>query len=269
MNGCTGSISYHRSYVTSTRSTNYWHIALGFCARSTFRYGKDNTFNINLVYKRILDVLQSLTRGRNSWSLSEVMHAIVLLTHFHALSSFVFSCGLTQKLDGLRRVRAQQRRGSVTGAPTANVDASAETTEMIGVEQPINMLPTVNELDVPDMLTANIFSSNSSHICNNLSVTEKTVLHEIILNKQNNSQSLNNNASRSTSTNNTGSSNDSALLHANDGNNATELAKESVSSEVVTTPSYRIYGLIEKDKIVKGNPIELVEPQGANQLTIC
>ncbi|XP_061394184.1 sestrin homolog [Musca vetustissima] len=45
--------------------------------------------------------IESLTRGKNSWSLSEVVHAMVLLSHFHSLSSFVFSCGLTQKLDGL------------------------------------------------------------------------------------------------------------------------------------------------------------------------
>lgn len=43
--------------------------------------------------------LQRLTKGPNNWSLSEVVHAIVLLSHFHSLSSFVFSCGLTQELD--------------------------------------------------------------------------------------------------------------------------------------------------------------------------
>lgn len=42
---------------------------------------------------------QRLTKGPNNWSLSEVVHAIVLLSHFHSLSSFVFSCGLTQELD--------------------------------------------------------------------------------------------------------------------------------------------------------------------------
>lgn len=40
-----------------------------------------------------------MTKGQNSWSLAEVVHAIVLLAHFHSLSSFVFSCGLTQELD--------------------------------------------------------------------------------------------------------------------------------------------------------------------------
>lgn len=40
-----------------------------------------------------------LKQQPHNWSLSEVVHAIVLLAHFHSLSSFVFSCGLTQELD--------------------------------------------------------------------------------------------------------------------------------------------------------------------------
>lgn len=43
--------------------------------------------------------IERLTKGVNSWSLAEVVHAIVILAHFHSLSSFVFSCGLNQELD--------------------------------------------------------------------------------------------------------------------------------------------------------------------------
>lgn len=42
--------------------------------------------------------IERLTKGRYNWSLSEVVHAIVLLSHFHSLSSFVYSCGRTQEL---------------------------------------------------------------------------------------------------------------------------------------------------------------------------
>ncbi|CAO1313477.1 unnamed protein product [Diamesa tonsa] len=42
--------------------------------------------------------IERLTKS-NNWSLAEVVHAIVLLAHFHSLSSFVFSCGLTQDLE--------------------------------------------------------------------------------------------------------------------------------------------------------------------------
>lgn len=70
--------------------------------------------NLNIVHSSFIFVLflfslialiQKLTRGPNNWSLSEIVHAIVLLTHIHSLSSFVFSCGLTQDLDPLSSQR--------------------------------------------------------------------------------------------------------------------------------------------------------------------
>jgi len=36
---------------------------------------------------------------QDNWSMSELMHAIVLLAHFHALASFVFGCGVTSETD--------------------------------------------------------------------------------------------------------------------------------------------------------------------------
>ncbi|EEB14165.1 P53 regulated pa26 nuclear protein sestrin, putative [Pediculus humanus corporis] len=49
--------------------------------------------------------IEKLTKGTESWSLAEVVHAIVILAHFHALSSFVFGCGVNEELDqdGIRR----------------------------------------------------------------------------------------------------------------------------------------------------------------------
>lgn len=44
--------------------------------------------------------IEALTKGSKCcWTLAEVVHAIVILSHFHSLSSFVFSCGLTQELE--------------------------------------------------------------------------------------------------------------------------------------------------------------------------
>ncbi|BES88051.1 PA26 p53-induced protein (sestrin) [Nesidiocoris tenuis] len=43
--------------------------------------------------------IQKLTKGSDSWSLAEVVHAIVLLAHFHSLSSFVFGCGVLEDDD--------------------------------------------------------------------------------------------------------------------------------------------------------------------------
>lgn len=49
----------------------------------------------------LIDTLcfQKLTKGDDNWSLAEVVHAIVLLAHFHSLSSFIFSCGIHEELD--------------------------------------------------------------------------------------------------------------------------------------------------------------------------
>ncbi|XP_011637189.1 sestrin-3 [Pogonomyrmex barbatus] len=45
--------------------------------------------------------IEKLTKGDDNWSLAEVVHAIVLLAHFHSLSSFVFSCGINEELDNV------------------------------------------------------------------------------------------------------------------------------------------------------------------------
>lgn len=42
----------------------------------------------------LLLCLQKLTRGQDNWSLSEVMHALILLAHFHSLCSFVSGCDI-------------------------------------------------------------------------------------------------------------------------------------------------------------------------------
>lgn len=55
--------------------------------------------------------IERLVKGNNNWSLSEAVHAIVLLAHFHSLSSFVFSCGLTQELDA----SLKPQKGDVIG----------------------------------------------------------------------------------------------------------------------------------------------------------
>ncbi|XP_050295323.1 sestrin homolog isoform X2 [Anthonomus grandis grandis] len=78
--------------------------------------------------------IEKLTKcGKDSWSLAEVVHAIVILTHFHSLCSFVFSCGVNQELDqaggyeypGGQRSPTEKPgtagpKGSKTGSPTGS-----------------------------------------------------------------------------------------------------------------------------------------------------
>ncbi|XP_074541426.1 sestrin-1 isoform X1 [Halichoeres trimaculatus] len=39
-----------------------------------------------------------LKAEEHSWSLAEVIHAVVLLTHYHSLASFTFGCGITPEI---------------------------------------------------------------------------------------------------------------------------------------------------------------------------
>uniref|UniRef100_A0A6P4EKD6 Sestrin homolog n=1 Tax=Drosophila rhopaloa TaxID=1041015 RepID=A0A6P4EKD6_DRORH len=72
--------------------------------------------------------IERLTKGKNSWSLSEVVHAMVLLSHFHSLSSFVFSCGLTQKLDGLSSPKLKSPPAVVASPTTTNTPLDPQKT---------------------------------------------------------------------------------------------------------------------------------------------
>lgn len=45
------------------------------------------------------DHIAKLTKGKDNWSVSELVHALILLSHFHALSSFVYGCGITPEVD--------------------------------------------------------------------------------------------------------------------------------------------------------------------------
>ncbi|XP_031567426.1 sestrin-1-like [Actinia tenebrosa] len=43
--------------------------------------------------------MEKLLKGQDNWSLSELVQAIVILAHFHSLSSFVFGCGVVSEID--------------------------------------------------------------------------------------------------------------------------------------------------------------------------
>jgi sestrin len=45
------------------------------------------------------DHMAKLLKGPEPWSLSELMHAIILLAHFHSLCTFVYGCGISAGLE--------------------------------------------------------------------------------------------------------------------------------------------------------------------------
>ncbi|XP_076467290.1 sestrin-3-like isoform X2 [Babylonia areolata] len=43
--------------------------------------------------------IEKLLRGANNWSLSELMQALIIMIHFHTLSSFVYGCGINPDME--------------------------------------------------------------------------------------------------------------------------------------------------------------------------
>ncbi|XP_075217605.1 sestrin isoform X2 [Lycorma delicatula] len=91
--------------------------------------------------------IEKLTKGADSWSLAEVVHAIVLLTHFHSLSSFVFGCGVNEELD--QRNERDPGLSSKPGSPPKSTDkiqdAWSEGDSNVGVETLMQRMKSLSE----------------------------------------------------------------------------------------------------------------------------
>lgn len=54
----------------------------------------------SFIFTPLLFSFQKLVKtGENNWSLPELVHAVVLLAHYHALASFVFGSGINPERD--------------------------------------------------------------------------------------------------------------------------------------------------------------------------
>ncbi|CAD5110731.1 DgyrCDS101 [Dimorphilus gyrociliatus] len=87
--------------------------------------------------------IKDLTSGQRKWTLSEVMHAVVLLAHFHSLSSFVYGCGVSPELDdsdgGYTFYRSKED-GSTLFDPSSSSDPEVNGVENSNEEKPIKVL---------------------------------------------------------------------------------------------------------------------------------
>ncbi|XP_056633784.1 sestrin homolog isoform X2 [Diorhabda carinulata] len=91
--------------------------------------------------------IEKLTKGKNSWSLAEVVHAIVILAHFHSLSSFVFSCGLNQEIDQLTS-GYQYNSDSTSTAKTNNKTKPKDISIVDKTVEPSTTPPSPTEPEV-------------------------------------------------------------------------------------------------------------------------
>ena len=99
--------------------------------------------------------IEKLTKGTDSWSLSELVHAIVILSHFHALSSFVFGCaigtdGRTLVNEGDEKENGHNHHNPVHSNPSPKgqsspTSLSGSPTNGAEVEALMKKMQTINE----------------------------------------------------------------------------------------------------------------------------
>ncbi|XP_035168783.1 sestrin-2 isoform X1 [Oxyura jamaicensis] len=75
-----------------------------------------------LITKEHIEAL--LKTGEHSWSLAELVQALVLLTHYHSLASFVFGCGINPE--------AEQDGGHGARPPSPHGDSSPASEDSMG-----------------------------------------------------------------------------------------------------------------------------------------
>ncbi|CAH1407802.1 unnamed protein product [Nezara viridula] len=85
--------------------------------------------------------IQKLTKGSDSWSLAEVVHAIVLLAHFHSLSSFVFGCGVNEAVEE----KGEPKNVSPTKQTTGNGKPGPNGWSEVGVETLMERMKSLSE----------------------------------------------------------------------------------------------------------------------------
>ena len=78
--------------------------------------------------------------NKYAWTVSELVHAIVILSHIHSLSSFVFSCGLTQELENASPIIPPPVANGVSQSSSGTSPGSASP----GINGPTNLSTSPN-----------------------------------------------------------------------------------------------------------------------------
>lgn len=122
-NKCNYLVNLHEKQFLDEGGDKKWLDGLNFIPQKLRAIYDINKILAHRPWLLTKEHIERLTKGPNSWSLAEVVHAIVILSHFHSLSSFVFSCGLNQELDASLKNNVES---SAVDAEASSVEAEPE-----------------------------------------------------------------------------------------------------------------------------------------------
>ncbi|KAG8453029.1 hypothetical protein GDO86_004734 [Hymenochirus boettgeri] len=97
---CAYLINMHVDEFLNTGGSTEWLSGLEYIPQKLKNLNEINKLLAHRPWLITKEHIQNLVKtGENNWSLSELVHAVVLLAHYHALSSFVFGSGINPERD--------------------------------------------------------------------------------------------------------------------------------------------------------------------------
>ena len=107
---CTSLVSHHRQELREVGGRD-WAQGLERAPEKVRKLSEVNMILAHRPWQISRDHVADLTSpGPDSWSLSELVNAIVLMCHFHSLASFIQSCVMMEQ-DGAEEVSSSQKTG--------------------------------------------------------------------------------------------------------------------------------------------------------------
>ncbi|XP_048413942.1 sestrin-1-like isoform X2 [Stegostoma tigrinum] len=97
---CSYLVSLHISEFLHVGGNPEWLNGLNFVPQKMRNLNEINKILAHRPWLITKEHIENLLKtGESSWSLAELIHAVVLLTHYHSLASFVLGCGIRPELD--------------------------------------------------------------------------------------------------------------------------------------------------------------------------
>ncbi|XP_044140852.1 sestrin-3 isoform X2 [Bufo gargarizans] len=97
---CVYLINMHVDEFLNTGGSSEWLNGLEYVPQRLKNLNEINKLLAHRPWLITKDHIQKLVKtGENNWSLAELVHAVVLLAHYHALASFVFGSGINPERD--------------------------------------------------------------------------------------------------------------------------------------------------------------------------
>lgn len=95
---CTYLINFHKKQFLEHNGDPNWLIGLTHVPRKLRNLYEINKILAHRPWLVTKEDIKKIVKGPNSWSMSDLGHAIILLVHFHSLCSFVFACNLNDEI---------------------------------------------------------------------------------------------------------------------------------------------------------------------------